>query len=117
MNVATVQLSFSLNLHGVPETVTPDQIAEAITRDQYSDGRYPFHAEMMYEGVRQVVRDAIRYVVENQMFDKFRNEMIVSEDGSSSTSRAMLEANTLLQGMSVFIRGSVESASVTEDTE
>ena len=58
----------------------------------WSDGRYPFDVEMLYEGISRAIKKAAQHVVQKEMDDKYGDEMVVSEDGNSRMSRAYLEA-------------------------
>lgn len=56
----------------------------------WSDGRYPFSAEMLLHGLYECMAQATRMLTEKDMFKKYGNEQVREENGS--TARWYLEA-------------------------
>jgi hypothetical protein len=81
----------------------------------WSDGRYHFSTEMVMHGLEQVVESALRDSVEAAARKNFGGEMVQTGPRSQS-SRAHLEAEKLLQDVSVrcYHDGCAVSAAVVD---
>jgi len=90
----TLKLEFNFTVFDKP--VNPE-IALALNRilDDWSDGRYPFDVEMIYEGIQRALKQAAYQVNQKTAQEKFGGEMVVSDDGRTQTARWHVEAQKM----------------------
>lgn len=94
MNDYTLKLEFNFTVFDKP--VNPE-LALALNRilDDWSDGRYPFDVEMIYEGIQRALKQAAYQGNQKTAQEKFGGEMVVSDDGRTQTARWHLEAQKM----------------------
>jgi len=104
-----VTLQFNLEVNGPPSDLRKE-IGQIFAG--WSDGRYPFSVEMVSHGLEDVVASAVRSAVEAQAREEFGDEMVDTSPPEhvgqlmrqSQTRRSHLEAEKLLQDLSVHCR-------------
>jgi len=106
----TVTISVNVDINDRPEGVTLEQIAEMMTHDKWSDGRYPFHTEMLQEGLRYQIKLAIQGATFTQMRVKYGHEMI--EEGTGSYSLANRKTEEAVASVSVYMAESIQAAEI-----
>lgn len=96
MKAYEYKLTLTFHLETYDKPINPE-LAVALNRvlDDWSDGRYPFDVEMIYEGVHRAMKQAAYQVNQKAMYEKYGNEMVPHEDGKGATSKAYLEAQKL----------------------
>lgn len=90
----TLTLKFRLQSY-IADELDCDELARMLheaLRD-YSDGRYPFNAEMVSVGLGRCLNDAFYNLIEKECQDEFGNEMVPHEGGNGHTAKWCLEAD------------------------
>jgi hypothetical protein len=95
-----VTLQFNLGVSG-PSSDLREEMDYIL--GNWSDGRYPFCVEMIRHGLEDLVGGAVRRAVDAQAHKEFGDEMVTTGP-NSQTSRAHLEAEKLLEGLTVHCR-------------
>jgi len=110
-NLQRVNITITLPavIHDLPEGVTFEQVAQAMLRDRWDEGRYPFHVEMIQEGLEQEVHWAIRAVVYERLREIYGGEMV--PDCSSQTARWVIEGDKI-KGPFVDMMGHTTAAKI-----
>jgi hypothetical protein len=90
----------------------PAGLAERLDGDlrYWSDGRKHFSAELVEHGLTALIGQAVYEAVVQKYYALYGNEMIVSEGGRRSTSRASTEAVAETKNSRSHIYGSVRCA-------
>lgn len=92
-------MTLQIDVYDMPD-VHLDAVASALTRSEWSDGRYPFYQEMLQVGLKDDVQVAIRRVVQEQMMAKHGREMVPVGHGSHQA-RWAIETDNAMQGVHV----------------
>jgi len=79
----------------------------------YSDGRLPFEAEMIYTGLERALKQAIWHYCQKQMQQEYGDEVVTSEDGN--TAKWYLEAQKMMEAMSVPLLNYCSKISIERD--
>lgn len=121
MNIQRTRVTISLNLdiNDLPAGVTLEQVAEMMTHDQWSEGRYPFYTEMLHEGLRKVVLAAISEATFKLMLDRHPGEYVkyTTEYGHGETSVAYLEQEKAMKTVGVYNSDSIKAAGFGEPND
>lgn len=112
MKIQRVAVTITLNVDvcNLPEGATLEEIGRQMTKDEWNEGRYPFHTEMLHEGVQEKVCKAIGEIVRNQMRAKHGNEMVAVENGE--TSLAYLKTQEAMRDVSAYVNDSIKAATI-----
>jgi hypothetical protein len=86
----TLTLEFKLSTLGEP--IDPD-VAVMLNRilSDWSDGRHPFSSEMVTEGLRICIKNAVYHTCQKKAQEKYGNEMVTS--GNGKIARFVIEAD------------------------
>jgi len=57
----------------------------------WRDGRYPFHVEMVYEGLAQCLKNAMYHHIERQCQQEFGREMVITHGERGKTAKWYIE--------------------------
>lgn len=114
MNIqrVNVTITMKMDLCELPEGITFERIAEMMARDKWSDGRYPFHTELLHEGLAQHLRLAVRDAVMEQMHLKYGSESVKTPGGTGTLSLAYLKADEAFKPVAVYPVDSIQAATI-----
>jgi hypothetical protein len=112
MNIQRVAVTVTLNVDvcNLPEGITWDQVAEMLQRNTWDEGRYPFHREMIHEGLAKALEGAIGAAVWQQMQEQHGNATITTKSGTASL--ACAEAEKAMRGVSAHVFDDIRAASI-----
>lgn len=86
-------------------------VEKMLTADQWSDGRYPFYAEMLHVGLSRLLESAVGAAVGLKMQKEYGRET-VQTDPNTQMSRAHLETEKAMKGFSAHILDSIKRAEI-----
>lgn len=114
-HIFSVQLTFRVSGGPIPD-VTNEEIADVLAKSGrlWDEGRYPFEYEMMHQGVAAAVRGAISAIVRERMAEKYRGEMVISDDGATKTARYWIEHEKIVKDLYVGVDDTIQAAVVTD---
>ena len=86
-----IQLTFNALIHNMPNGVSLDGLASALSYDGYSDGRQAFLVEVINDALGRRIRNCIDEVINQYYYDIHGNAMVKTSD-TGGTSKAHLKA-------------------------
>lgn len=84
-------LSFKLTSQEELDYPELESMLRHVLRD-WRDGRHPFNAEMLQEGLSRCLKNAMYHHIERQCQQEFGREMVVSHGGRGKTAKWHIEA-------------------------
>lgn len=100
----------------IPEGVTIEQVEKLLTESRWDEGRYPFDEELIQHGLRRVIHNAFREVLNSQLSEQYGNESVPDKDGKGETARWYLESQEI-KGPLVHVQGSIKSAKIEQQCD
>jgi hypothetical protein len=97
----------------IPPGVTIERVEKLMAFDRWDEGRYPFHEELVQEGLKRMVQYAFRQALNELLHDKYGNESVPDEDGRGHTARWHLESEKI-KGPYVQVEGSVKAVKIEQ---
>jgi len=116
------ELSLTLNVtscHNSMMALDDAELSRAIFNrfTSWSDGRYDFASELVQEGMRKIVEQSIRTLVEHLLMEKYGRNTMVQTSENGGTNKSVLEAEVLLKDLWVSVEPSKAEIKIAPEEE